>query len=434
MILSTFALVLALGQGVGAESDTSLLQYEVNGLRVVHQRRPAATNVIAVELFLLGGSRQVTSDNAGIEPLLLEASRYGTKKYPGDNARRALAKAGTPINVLATSDWTTFCFHGLKQDFDSAWAVFADRLMQPTLDSTSIETVRTQMLTRIGRRSGTPEDYAFFLADSLAFTDHPYAVPPNGTERSLRALDAAALRAYAREQLVTSRMVLVVVGDLSRATVERAVVQSIGTLPRGSYQWTLPEQKKAVATQVAPAMRAARTNYVAGTMLGPQRAGKDFAAFERAMDFLGGAISYVIREREGLSYSAGIVVNDRGAPAATIYFSTTRPDTVVKLVNRLFEVFTSDVTIPRWVLREGAKGYSTAYVRQTETADGWAALLGRALLYDGDATAAARRGDVMGKLAFGDLRRSAREYAKNIHWSFVGDTALMPRDQLIKKK
>jgi predicted Zn-dependent peptidase len=180
-------------------------------------------------------------------------------------------------------------------------------------------------------------------------------------------------------------------------------------------------------------MRSGATNYVAGTMLGPQRAGKEFAAFERAMDFLGGGVSYIIREREGLSYSAGIFVTDRGAPTATIYFSTTRPDSAVKLVNRLLEVFTSDVSIPTWVVREGAKAYRSAYIRQTETADGWASLLGRALLYEGDATAAARRSDMMSRLSFSDLRRSARDYSKNIQWAFVGDTTLMSREQFGKK-
>ena len=429
---ATLALLLALTQGV-AETDTSLLQYEVNGLRIVHQRRPATTDVIAVELYLLGGSRQVTKDNAGIEPLLLEASAHGTKNYPGDAARRALARAGALMHVDAGSDWTTFAFNGLKQDFDSAWAVFADRLTQPTLDSVAIETVRTQMLARIGRRSATPEDYSHFLSDSLAFHDHAYAIRPDGTEQSLRRIDAASLRTYAREQLMTSRMLLVVVGDLPRARVEGAVSRALSTLPRGSYVWTLPEQKKSTQARVAAVQRPTITNYISGTMIGPARAGKEFAAFERAMDFLGGAISYVIREREGLSYSAGVAVADRGVPTAIIYMSTTKPDTAVKIVNRLIDLFISDLMIPRYILREGAKQYSAAYVRQTETADGWASLLGRAALYEGDPSAPSRRGDLMSRLSFSDLRRSLREHAKNIQYAYVGDTALMPRAQMTKR-
>jgi zinc protease len=389
--------------------------------------------MVAVQLYLLGGTRQIDEDHAGIEPFVLLASAYGTKKYPGESARRALARAGSSINVSAESDWTVYRFDALKEEFDSTWGVFADRLMQPTLDSATIELVRQRMLGEVARRHASPEDYAQFLADSLAFHGHVYAIPANGSERSLRALNADALRRYAGEQFVTSRMVLVVVGDVRRERVERAAARTFGMLPRGSYQWSLPAEPPVPEPDIVAAHRPTTTNYIVGTVLGPPRSSKEYPAFERAMYFLDAWISAVVRVEQGLSYAAGVEVNDRAVPSASIFLSTTRPDTTLKLVNAILTRVASNITIPRAVLRSAAQSFTTTYIRRTESASTHAALLARALLYEGDPSAASRRADVMGRLAFPDLRRSIREYVKNIQYAFVGDTTHVPRREMIRR-
>jgi len=430
-MVHALTLLMSLAQAI--PRDTGLLQYEVNGLRVIQQLRAPATHVIAIELYLLGGARQLTADNAGVEPFYLSASAYGTAKYPGEAARRALARTGGTINFSAESDWTTYAFHGLKEDFDSAWAVYAERLLQPTLDSATVEVVRTRMLSAAARRHTSPEEHAWFLADSLAFRGHPYAVEPDGSERSLRALTSETLRRYAKEHFVTTRMLLVVVGDLPRDQVERAIQRSLGTLPRGSYAWQLPEPWKPAKTEVVAVERQTATNYIVGYMAGPPRGSPRYPAFDRAMRVLGSWISYGVREKAGLSYNAGVAVMERGAPSAAIYMSTTNPDSAMKIVNAIFKEYEYEVTIPGARLRAGAKSFNTAYVYETETASGQASMLGRAALYDGDPTAASRLADVMGRILFWNLRDAIRAYGKNIQYAFVGDTSRVPRREMMKR-
>src|SRR5205823_6884074 len=90
------------------------------------------------------------------------------------------------------------------------------------------------------RRYTQPDLRVQRLATQALFHDHPYALDPEGTEESLFSLTPADVRTYARERLVTSRLLLVVVGNVSRARVEALVAGSLGKLPRGDYRWTLP--------------------------------------------------------------------------------------------------------------------------------------------------------------------------------------------------
>ena len=409
--------------------DSLTISYEVAGVKVIH-RPVGATDVVAVNLYLLGGSRQATAATAGIEPFLLYASEYGTERYPGEATRRALGHTGSWISVQATPDYSRIAFRGIKQEFDSTWAVFADRVLRPTLDSAAMAIVRGQLLTSIKARTESPESHASRVADSLAFESHPYAIPPLGTEASIGAMTAEHLRTYAAEQMVTSRMLLVVVGDIPRAQVERAVTSTLGTLPRGSYSWTLPPEWPARAPRVVAVQRRLPTNYIFGYFSGPRMSSPDYPAFSIATGFLGGVLEDVIRG-EGLSYSAGAMTLDYGATGGGIYVSTVRPDTVVKIINTAIDYIQRE-PLARAGLMRHAKRYLSRYYYQNESSAERASVLATAYLYQGDFRAAAEYGDVLRRVTGHDVRTAARKYVKNVQYAFVGDTTKAPIKLLLK--
>ena len=427
------ALALAPGSTPAqALTDSLTVSYEVNGLRILH-RRTTATNIFAANLYLLGGARQITAATAGIEPFLLMASEYGTRSFPGEETRRALARTGNSVIVSDQYDWSVFGLHGVKQEFDSSWAVFADRLMHPTLDSAAMAIVRARMVADAMSLRTSPDAQVQVLAESLAFQGHPYANDPAGSEASLKTLTAEDLRKYAAEQLVTSRMLLVVVGDISREQLDQAVGKTLATLPRGNYVWTLPEPLKTVKPAVAFAQRTIPTNYIFGYFAGPQASSPDYPAFEYAVMVIGSVFNSIVREEAALSYAASVPLMKRGATGAAFYVSTTRPDTVIKVANFLLNFYERDATIPRPILRKNAQGLRTSYLYSQGSAAAHADMLARAQLFDGDYRAAARRAEIMGKVGYPDIRRVLKTYTRNIQYAFVGDSAWLPRVEMLKR-
>jgi zinc protease len=199
-------------------------------------RRVGANYVVAANLYLLGGARQLDS-NTG--PVLLNTER-GTAKYPRDVLRNKMALLGSAIGISPGVDWTVIGLRSTVANFDSTWAILADRLIAPTLNPAEVELVREQFVTGVRQRKDSPDALLNYLSDSIAFAGHPYALDVIGTEATLSKFTVADLKAYRAEQLVTSRMLLVVVGNVSRTKVEKLVRESIGRLPRGAYTWSLP--------------------------------------------------------------------------------------------------------------------------------------------------------------------------------------------------
>ena len=96
-----------LGRSIAAlGADTATTEkFDVNGLSVI-LRHNSANDVVVANLYLLGGSRQLTPATAGIEALVLAASERGTKKFPGAAVRVRTARLGSTIGVEASDDWS----------------------------------------------------------------------------------------------------------------------------------------------------------------------------------------------------------------------------------------------------------------------------------------------------------------------------------------
>ena len=400
--------------------------FDVAGVHVI-LRHNNANNVIAANLYLLGGSRQLTDANAGIEPILLEVSDRGTQHYPKDALRRAMSRLGSEIVTAPGADWTIFGIRSSTEVFDSTWAIFADRVMHPTLSKSEINLVKAQYLSGIRQRRDDPEALADYLADSITFVGHPYAVSVVGNENSIQALDSASLREYHRTQFVTSRMLLVVVGNIDRAHIERLVTQSIGKLPHGGYKWAPPPRIPELQTAVVVVRRQLPTNYILGYYSGPLASGRDYRALRVATSVLTGRMFAEIRARQSLTYDVHAPFVDRAATAGGLSVSTVSPDTTLKLMRAAIIDLQQGMLDPSG-LKQLEEQFITEYFLDNETNAAQADFLARSQLYEGDFREADRFMDEVKSVTPEDVQRVARKYMKGFRFAYVGDPSkLNPR-------
>jgi zinc protease len=393
--------------------------FDVSGVHVI-LRQNDANNVVAANLYLLGGARQVTEANAGIEPILLDVSERGTEHYPKNALRRAMSRLGSEIAVAPNPDWTMFGIRSSTEVFDSTWAIFADRVMHPTLTRAEVNVVKAQYLSGIRQRRDDPDALADYLADSITFVGHPYAVSVVGNERSIQAIDSAALRNYHRSEFVTSRMLLVVVGNVDRAHIERLVAQSIGQLPRGTYKWSAPPRVPENPTALVIERRQLPTNYILGYYSGPLAKGPDYQALRVATSVLTGRMFAEIRTRQNLTYDVHAPFVDRAATVGGLYVSTVSPDTTLKLMRAAIVDLQQGLLDPVG-LKQLEEQFITEYFLDNETNAAQADFLARSQLYEGDYHEADRFVDELKSVTPEAVQRVARKYMKGFRFAYVGD-------------
>ena len=404
--------------------------FDVGGIKVI-LRQSDANNVVAANLYLLGGTRQVTSANAGIEGFLLEVSDRGTKNYPRAALRRKMSRLGSEIVTAPSDDWTMFGIRATSEVFDSTWAIFADRVMYPTLAPEDIALIKSQFVSGLRQRRDDPDALAEYLADSIAFVGHPYGIPVSGTEASISSLDAKALRDYHASQFVKSRMLLVVVGNIDRAHVERVVRATLANLPQGNYAWTppprIPEQKSAVVIE----QRSLPTNYIVGYYSGPLANTEDYQALRIATSVLTGRMFSEIRTRQNLTYDVHAPFLDRAATAGGLYVSTASPDTTLKLMYNAVRELQEGLLDPSGLERLEQQ-FLTEYFLDNETNDAQASFLARAQLYRGDYRVADKFVDELKSVTPEAVQRVARKYMKGMRFAYVGDPRLLNRSLITR--
>src|SRR5207248_1217649 len=148
----------------GSVADTLTTAYDVAGIRVL-QRRTESSDIVAVRLYLLGGTRQITERTAGIEPLMLRAAAY--------HGGRALDRTGSVVALKPEADWTVYGITGPVEDLDATWRAFVDRLVQSELSDEAVAGARRRLLTQARRRYTEPDPRLPVSALRDLFTDQP---------------------------------------------------------------------------------------------------------------------------------------------------------------------------------------------------------------------------------------------------------------------
>jgi zinc protease len=410
---------------VSANADTSTSVFDVGGVHVI-LRRNAANDVVAANLYLLGGTQQATPQTAGTEPFLLWVSERGTKHYSRDAIRAKMAALGSAIVVEPRDDWTMFGFRGTRDTFDSTWAILSDRLINPTLAPADVEFIRSQVLAGVRQRNDSPDDLVQGLADSLLFAGQPYSLQATGTERSLSSITAADLQKYRETQMVTSRMLLVVVGNIERARLEKLIAPTLGTLPHGSYKWTPPPDPIARPADVVFVQRPLPTNYLLGYYAGPRSTSPDYQALRIATSVLSGRMFTEIRVRRNLTYDVSAPFIERAIASGGLYVTTVYPDSVLGIMRREIGRM-QNTLLDRENLNVIVQQFITEYFLNNETDAEQANQIARAELYGGDYRLAGQFVEQLRAVTPEQIRDASRKYMRDTHFAFVGDSMKVSR-------
>jgi len=424
LLASTAVPGVATAQGrragpIAVGTDSGTIAYNVDGIRVIH-RFVGSGDIVVANLYLLGGVRQVNAANAGIELLLLEAGERGTRTYSRDRLRRSMAQLGTGITTQVGVDWSRIGLRATRETLDSTWNIMASRIAEPKFDETELGLIRSQLVAGVRQREDSPDSQVEFLADSFAFKGHPYELSPTGTVTSLSSITSQDLQRYQDTQIVKSRMLLVVVGNMDSAHVQRLVRGTLAKLPAGNYRWSLPDTLPRSRAGAITVDRSLPTNYILGLYPGPRADSPDYHALRIATAILSGQLFSEVRSRQNLTYAVDAPFIERAVAAGGLYVTTVSPDRTLEVMRReLLDLQTGTVE-PRGLERLILQ-FITQYFLDNESGAQQADFLARAELYYGDYKRADRFVDELRAITPTDIQRAAVRYMRDVRFVYIGD-------------
>jgi len=402
-------------------SDTSALvtEFDVNGLKVLIKRREGSQTVVA-GLFLRAGTRNITAANAGIEDLMLDAASESSTSFPRERLRTELARLGTTISSGVNYDYSGLTLASTRANFDRSWEIFTDVALRPTFAPEDVERVRNRLVLSLRDDSDTPDSYVQMLQARVAYAGHPYLNDPRGTAESISGLTAEDLRRYHKQTLETSRLLLVVVGDLDPQLVRQRIAATFGKLPRGDYRPTPLPELSFPASTVEVTERDLPTNYVQGVFTAPALASPDLYPMRVATSILQNRLFVEIRAKRNLSYAPDAFLWTQGSNLGGVSVSSTDANQSVRIMlNEMARLQAEPISQDE--LKGTIQHYLTRYYLGQETNAAQAGELAQAELLGGGWRNATVFMDKISAVTPADVQRVAQKYMRHIRFVVLGN-------------
>jgi zinc protease len=425
-----FGIVLSLtvaATAAGAQSQVT--KFDVAGIPVI--LKPITANeVIAVRMYLRGGAASLTPANAGIEAMMLAASTQGTSKYNKDAFAELSTETGANIGSQAGMDYSVLTMQGVRQNWEKSWDLFTQAALHPTFPTNEVQIVRGQMIDAAKRRADDPDQYLSYLADSLFYVGHPYAVVPSGTEASLASITSEALAAWHKQRMTKENLLIVVVGNVSRSDLTNKIQSAFASLPAaGGKGRTLPAMS-AITPELVVVERPLPTNYITGYFAAPTLTDPDYVAFRAATDMLGDRLFEEVRTKRNMTYAVAAGLETRAANRGRLYVTAVDPDTTVKVIYSTVKQL-QDNPPSAATVAENLNASLTNYLLGQETNMGQAAALGLWELVGGGYQNYAKFINEYKKVTAADIQRVAKKYLQHGRFVVIGDPKKVTRTVLL---
>jgi zinc protease len=182
------------------------------GVPVLVHRRPGT--IVHVGWFVRGGAVHEPAAAAGLTSLMTRVSLKGTERRSAQRLAEDAEFLGGVLSAAAGADGFQWTISVPRRRLDEAAELLADVVQRPAFTDEAVESERAVALADLSALRDDMYRWPLRLATEAAWAAHPYGRSVLGTEDSLAAMDAGALRRWHAKVAVEAPGVLVCVGDV----------------------------------------------------------------------------------------------------------------------------------------------------------------------------------------------------------------------------
>ena len=404
---------------VVAKQAALVSEFEVNGLKVLLKRREGSLTV-AAGLFIRGGTANINAENAGIETLMLSAATEATTNFPRVKMRSELSRMGTVIGSSSNNDYSVLSLATTRMHFDRSWEIFSDVVLRPAFTKEDVALVQERQVVSLSDDTDNPDVYLQKLQERVAYAGHPYLNNTSGTPQTVAKLTPQALREYHTKLMETSRLLLVIVGDLNPNDVRGLVTASFGKLPRGNYTPKPVPQLAFDKSTVEVTPRELPTNYVQGLFSAPSLTSPDIYAMRIASSLLRDRVFEEVRVKRNLSYAPDAFLRTQAANVGGLYVTAVDANQSIRvMLNEITRLQNEPVSADD--IQAVVAQYLTTYYLGQETNAAQAGELAQYELIGGGWRNSVSFLEKLMAVTPADIQRVSQKYMRNIRFVVLGN-------------
>jgi zinc protease len=187
---------------------------------------------VALEIRFRGGASLDDPEKRGAINLMTGLLEEGAGEMDARNFSRAQEELATSLGFDASRDSVSISARFLTENREASIALLRAALHTPRFDQDAIDRVRGQVLSIIESDKKDPDDIASRTFAEIAYGDHPYAHPVNGTTESVMALTRDDILAAHKSVFALNQIYVGAVGDITPETLGTLLDDLLGGLPQ----------------------------------------------------------------------------------------------------------------------------------------------------------------------------------------------------------
>ncbi|MFD8419668.1 M16 family metallopeptidase [Streptomyces sp. NPDC059466] len=199
-----------------------------NGLTLLHCDRPGQ-QVVAVEVLLAAPLEAEPAGLDGIATIMARAFSEGTDKLSAEEFAAELERCGATLDAHADHPGVRLSLEVPVSRLPKALGLLADALRAPAFAESEIERLVRNRLDEIPHESANPARRAAKeLSKELFPVTSRMSRPRQGTEETVRKIDAAGVRAFYDRHVRPATSTAVIVGDLTGVDLDGLLAETLG--------------------------------------------------------------------------------------------------------------------------------------------------------------------------------------------------------------
>ena len=304
-----------------------------SGVRVVTEAVPSVRSV-ALGLWVRTGSRDETTDQAGVSHFLEHLLFKGTERYSAIELNERFDSLGAGFNAATSKETTHIHARFLDEHTDEVFDLMSEMMLHSTLPGDEVDSERQVVIEEIAMYEDEPQDKVHDVLDEALFGDHPLGRRIIGSAEVVGEIPVPEIAAYHAARYTGSNLVVAAAGNLEHdqihALAERFLAPEKGSPDSPPLEPT--DRARGVAFQV----KDTEQYHLCLGAPGLSRSDERRYALRVLNTLLGGASSSrlfkEVREKRGLAYSVGSYVAAYQETGMVGLYVGTREDRVAEAI------------------------------------------------------------------------------------------------------
>jgi zinc protease len=391
----------------------------VNGVKVIVV--PSGNEIVQIDLVIKGGVQNYPADKAGIEQLAMTGlTECGTQKDSKNSFKNKLDEVDAQVYGYTGKDASHMVLNCIKGDFELTWPLYVDALTVPKFDEKEFARIKEEAVNQLRQQESNPDAALRKMAMETAFKGMDYSKSEAGTIPTIQKLTPQETKAYFTSLLTRSRIFVVVVGDISKAELQKKMGGLMSKIPAGKPFQIKRGMYEPKSNTIEVRQRELATNYIAGISAAPSSNSPDYYSSRLASGMFYNKMFLEVRTNYGLSYAPAAYFTTGLTPYSMIYVSTKEPDKYIagarNLVDKIKkEGFAADD------VKNMKNSYVTRQYSGSETNASLASMVATSELLQGDWHKAFTLKQDLQPVTAKDVNKTFNKYIGKLTWVYMGD-------------